>query len=164
MLPPFGSGGSTTLSVTDGRRDQRGDGRYCHVGNRTQGKSSCADRFYKGPSGPLYPRWTPGAAFRQLPVRVKSAVLTVGLSLPVYRDKQTCSESVGMSQRCQNRTQAPAANIHRLPFRKRRRLKQDRPETGGSQSGWHALRPSTERIDGYSFVMCPRSHTKRTDA
>ena len=32
---------------------------------------------------------------------VKSVVLTVGRSLPVFPDKQTFLESVGMSQRCQ---------------------------------------------------------------
>jgi hypothetical protein len=32
---------------------------------------------------------------------VISAILTVGRSLPVYPDKQTFPESVGMSQRCQ---------------------------------------------------------------
>src|SRR6266436_6180672 len=36
------------------------------------------------------------------PSWVKSAVLTVGRSLPVYPDKQTFSESVGMSQRRQS--------------------------------------------------------------
>jgi hypothetical protein len=35
--------------------------------------------------------------------RVKSAVLTVGESLPIYPDKQTFSESDGMSQMCQQR-------------------------------------------------------------
>ena len=34
---------------------------------------------------------------------IKSAVLTVGRSLPVYPDKQTFSEPVCMSQRCQFR-------------------------------------------------------------
>jgi hypothetical protein len=38
------------------------------------------------------------------PFRVNRVVLTVGRSLPVFLDKQTFSESVGMSQRCQNRT------------------------------------------------------------
>jgi hypothetical protein len=34
----------------------------------------------------------------------KSAVLTIGRSLPVYPDKQTYSESAGMSQTCQQQT------------------------------------------------------------
>jgi hypothetical protein len=34
------------------------------------------------------------------PLWVKSAVLAVRQSLPVYPEKQTFSESVGMSQRC----------------------------------------------------------------
>jgi len=38
------------------------------------------------------------------PIRVKLVVLTVGRPLPVYPDKQTFSESVGMSQRCQVQT------------------------------------------------------------
>src|ERR1700694_3263717 len=38
------------------------------------------------------------------PKRVKSAVLTVCRSLPIYCDTQTCSESVGTSQRCHFRT------------------------------------------------------------
>src|SRR5260370_39153040 len=37
----------------------------------------------------------------ECPVRVISAVLTVGRSVPVYPDKQTSSDPVGMSQRCQ---------------------------------------------------------------
>jgi hypothetical protein len=36
---------------------------------------------------------------------VKGAVLTVDQSLPIYPDKQTFSESDGMSQMCQKRTQ-----------------------------------------------------------
>ena len=35
---------------------------------------------------------------------VKSAVLTLGQSLPIYPDKQTFSESDGMSQMCQKAT------------------------------------------------------------
>jgi hypothetical protein len=38
---------------------------------------------------------------------VKSAVSIVGLPLPVYPYKQTCSESFGMSQKCQQETHAP---------------------------------------------------------
>jgi hypothetical protein len=37
-------------------------------------------------------------------LRVKSAVLTGGRSLPVYPDQQTFSEFVGMSQRCHKLT------------------------------------------------------------
>src|ERR1041385_3976610 len=40
------------------------------------------------------------------PTWVKSAVLSAPSSLPVFADKQTLEASVGMSQRCQNRTQA----------------------------------------------------------
>ena len=39
---------------------------------------------------------------------VKSAVLTVGQSLPIYPDKQTFSETVGMSQMGQNQTSRAA--------------------------------------------------------
>src|ERR1700676_1232525 len=35
---------------------------------------------------------------------VNRAVLTVRQSLPVFPDKQTCSKSIGMSQRCQQAT------------------------------------------------------------
>src|SRR5712671_4755946 len=38
---------------------------------------------------------------------VKSDVLTVSRSLPVYPDQRTFSEPVGMSQRCQHRTSSP---------------------------------------------------------
>jgi hypothetical protein len=38
------------------------------------------------------------------PFGVKRVILTVRRSLPVYPDKQTFSDSVGMSQTCQNRT------------------------------------------------------------
>jgi len=41
---------------------------------------------------------------RAYPLRVIRVVLTERQALPVYSDKQTSSESVGMSQRCQNRT------------------------------------------------------------
>jgi hypothetical protein len=37
---------------------------------------------------------------------VDSAVLTFGRSLPVYPDERTFSESVGMSQKCQEGTHA----------------------------------------------------------
>src|SRR6202022_4509803 len=37
-------------------------------------------------------------------VRVKSAVLTVGRSLPVYPDDRTCSVSAATSQKCRQRT------------------------------------------------------------
>ncbi len=40
---------------------------------------------------------------RSRPVRVKSAVLVVRRSPPVFPDKQTFSEFGGMSQRCQHR-------------------------------------------------------------
>jgi hypothetical protein len=36
----------------------------------------------------------------------KSAVLTLGLPLPVYSDERTSAEPVGMSQRCQRQTHA----------------------------------------------------------
>jgi hypothetical protein len=37
------------------------------------------------------------------PIWVKSAVLTVGQSLPIFLDQRTFSGEVGTSQRCQNR-------------------------------------------------------------
>jgi hypothetical protein len=40
---------------------------------------------------------------RAYPLRVIRVVLTERRALPVYPDKQTSSESVGMSQRCQQR-------------------------------------------------------------
>jgi len=46
---------------------------------------------------------------RAYPLRVKSAVLTVGLLLPVFPGEPTFSGSVGMSQRCQ--TQTPLHSI-----------------------------------------------------
>jgi hypothetical protein len=41
------------------------------------------------------------------PFRVKSAVLTVGPGLPVYRDEQTFSLSVGKSQSANTRSGNP---------------------------------------------------------
>jgi len=46
---------------------------------------------------------------RAYPLRVKSAVLTVGLLLPVFPGEPTFSGLVGMSQRCQ--TQTPLHSI-----------------------------------------------------
>src|SRR6266568_134799 len=43
-------------------------------------------------------------------IRVISTVLTVGRSRPVYPDKQTSSDPVGMSQTCQFRTHAAPQN------------------------------------------------------
>src|SRR3981189_1235393 len=40
------------------------------------------------------------------PLRVKRVVLITDLSLPIYPDKRTFSEAVGMSQRCHIRTHA----------------------------------------------------------
>ncbi len=47
----------------------------------------------------------------QCPRWIKRVILTVGCSLPVFRDKQTFSESVGMSQRCQQRTYISATRL-----------------------------------------------------
>jgi hypothetical protein len=41
----------------------------------------------------------------RLPLWVKSPIVTVGQSLPVYPDQRTFSESVGMSQKCQEKCQ-----------------------------------------------------------
>ena len=46
-----------------------------------------------------------------LPRWVNLVVLTVRRSLPVYPNKQTISESVGMSQRCQDRTHASQQKV-----------------------------------------------------
>src|SRR5258708_28767314 len=51
-------------------------------------------------------RMLPGLDQSRCLMWVKSAVLTAGLSLPVYPEQRTFSESVGMSQRCQQETHA----------------------------------------------------------
>jgi hypothetical protein len=38
--------------------------------------------------------------FQRLPLRVNRAILTVRRSLPIYLDKRTILEPVGMSQKC----------------------------------------------------------------
>jgi len=48
-------------------------------------------------------------------LRVKRVILTVGQPLPVYLDKRTSSEPVGMSQRCQLRTLTAASKSGHSP-------------------------------------------------
>jgi hypothetical protein len=61
----------------------------------------------------------------RVPKWVKSAVLTGGRSLPVYPDKRTFSEAVGMSQRCHEATlrQSPAQDSSKKSRPERRLLK-----------------------------------------
>jgi hypothetical protein len=64
----------------------------------------CADFAGQWREELLVSIWTSGLT--ECHLSVKSDVLTVGRSLPVYPDKQTFSGSVGMSQRCQFRKPA----------------------------------------------------------
>jgi hypothetical protein len=60
-------------------------------------------RWYPSTVLCLVPKATELLRSSEMTRRVKSAVLTVGQSLPVYRDNQTLSVSADTSQKCQNR-------------------------------------------------------------
>src|SRR5713226_1971714 len=73
------------------------------VGNMAQqSHSSCVGKYVFCDSSNLQ-HDNDHSSKARLPVWVILVVLTVRRPLPVYPDKQTNSESVGMSQRCQIR-------------------------------------------------------------
>src|SRR2546430_2465188 len=68
------------------------------------------------------PRKARCVKFRRCPRWVNRVVLTDGRSLPVFLDKQTFSESVGMSQKCQQETRAPQQSVIRSTRRRQQEV------------------------------------------